>query len=165
MKKRSALLLLVLLLALTGCGKETQWWEELERDEEALREAVGLRYQVEVNQREDITMTLDSITPSGAQMTLSNRSEYAMDYGEEYAVLRQVSGYWVQVPPAVENVGFNAIGYTLPPGEEITLSVDWSGWLGELPAGTYRFFKSVYIMDGPGTLHHDLVLAVDFELE
>jgi hypothetical protein len=66
------------------------------------------------------------------------------------------------VIPINENVGFEAIGYTLPPNSITDIkTVDWRLLYGELTGNEYRFEKRFLFVRSPGDYDFFFV-PVDF---
>ena len=89
-------------------------------------------------------------TPSGATITLKNFTGIEYTYGESYTVQRKTDNGWIDVVPILENYGFTAIGYILPPMESEEIIIDWEWLYGTLPAGDYRIAKEALFVKSQG---------------
>lgn len=59
-------------------------------------------------------------------MTLQfkNQSDQQGTFSDDFLLERNIEGSWYQVPPIIDDHGFNDIGYELRPGEARELSLD-----------------------------------------
>jgi len=88
------------------------------------------------------TINEDSITPDGAVFVITNESENAIEFGEQYTLQVLYDDIWYDI---VETNGhyWNDILYVIEPGETHTNKVDWSYVYGNLPEGVYRIVKAI----------------------
>ncbi len=118
-----------------------------------------------VNNFDGVAMVVKSGTASAAGLTvvLENRSNSECIYSEFFALEEKINGRWYQVPIAIDNYGFNSIGYDLAPGEQREWTADW-GWLyGDLGPGEYRIVKDILDFQGTGN-YETHFLAAEFSL-
>lgn len=109
--------------------------------------AVRLVSQPEARVMADgVTMDIAFTSATACTLTIYDGNE-AHTYGRWYCIERLENGEWVTQPVAYDgNYAFTAEGYGTSSGV-LVMEEDF-GWLyGELPAGTYRLVKDVY-MDG-----------------
>lgn len=93
------------------------------------------------NKNENIVIqfTDDTLTSSGAQLTLYNGSATKIEFGSKYLIQIYKNDSWYDI-----NIGssdWTAELCILEPNHEFSTTIDWSSIYGELPAGTYRFIK------------------------
>ena len=123
-------------------------------DEEKTEGGIGQYIPESENDTIAVIMSVTNVTPSGLnvhfrQYDTSKNSEFI--YGESYKLQVLNGDTWEDVPPIIDNGGFNDIGYILPAGGEATMETDWEWLYGRLAPGTYRITKS--ILDGDRTAH------------
>ena len=118
-----------------------------------------------VNNMDGMTMTVKkkSAEPTGLTFILENKSDRECLYGSDFWVEKKINDAWYRVPPVITNYGFTAIGYTLSPGKKKSSEVQWEWLFGSLPAGEYRFVKSVLDFRSTGD-YDEYHLAAEFEL-
>ena len=121
MKKLTAILL-ILLLALAGCGKEAG---------------------IQPTGGSQVTMTVSQVTPAGAVVTIQDDNREPFVYGEWFRIEREKDGVWYEVKTKISNYGFNEIGWLTDESGELTMTVNWEWLYGKLPAGQYRILKQV----------------------
>ncbi|MCL2766756.1 MAG: hypothetical protein FWD21_03630, partial [Peptococcaceae bacterium] len=93
-----------------------------------------------------LTMRIHSVSPGGLTFSIDNPTGNNYLYGEDYQMLVRKNYSWEPVIPVIENWAFNSIGLILAPhGTTNTTNVDWRWLFGELPAGEYKFQKSIFL--------------------
>lgn len=87
-----------------------------------------------------LTLTLDdkTLTPRGASFILQNTGEDTVSCGVQYFLQIQLDGKWLDIE---KDQDWTLELFSLLPGEETELAVDWSSFYGELPPGNYRLVK------------------------
>lgn len=123
------LISLVLLLGVTGCGKNN-----FDIGEKSTVEVVDKYVTFEID---DETLTNESAT-----VVFRNDSEYTVSYGTPYELEIKEDGQWHKI-----NV---EMFFTMPlmylyPGESKDLEFNWVNTHGELAPGEYRIIKNVTI--------------------
>lgn len=105
-----------------------------------------------INNIEDVTMTIKehTITAQGLTVMLQNDSKATFIYGEDFILERLIEDNWYQVPPILDEYGFNDIGYELFPLKNEELSIEWDWLYGNLPEGEYRIIKTLLNVRKPG---------------
>lgn len=106
-----------------------------------------------------VIMSVTNVTPSGLTVHFKQYDESIggeFTYGESYKLQVLNGDTWEDVPPIIDNGGFNDIGYILPAGREVTMETDWEWLYGRLEPGTYRITKT--IVDGDRTAHVNIPL-------
>lgn len=93
------------------------------------------------NKNENIVIQFidDTLTSSGAQLTLYNGSATEIEFGSKYLIQICKNDSWYDI-----NIGssdWTAELCILEPNHEYSTAIDWTSIYGELPAGTYRFVK------------------------
>jgi hypothetical protein len=98
-------------------------------------------------QSTDVTLSVDEkvITPETESITLifNNMSDEEYIYGEDLHLEMEVDGVWYVVK-MLENVGWNDIGYILPPKDSSENTFPIKNSYGRLNPGNYRIIKTLY---------------------
>ena len=119
MKKLTAILFIFVAL-LCGCAKESAY------------QPTGA---------ENVTMSLNDVTPTGATVVIQDSNPEPFVYGEWYVIEQQKDGVWYEVKTKITDYGFNEIGWLTDEQGQLTMNVDWEWLYGKLPAGQYRILK------------------------
>ncbi len=124
---KKILLVLLLSLLLTGCGKE--------------KEASKIDIY-----NEDITFTVveKTVTNSKATFILENKSNYSITYGEYYSIEKEKDNSWYEVEPK-EEVWFNMQQFEQDANKEKKIKINWKDSYGKLKKGKYRIIKKITI--------------------
>ena len=99
--------------------------------------------QIQQTQVENVTIQISDISPSGANLVITDTNPEPYVYGEWFKLQKEVNGQWQDVPTVIDNYGFHEIGYLPNNKGEVTFVINWEWLYGKLPAGTYRIFKEV----------------------
>lgn len=99
----------------------------------------------DVNDFAGVTMTVnaESVSPTGLTVVFENSSESQAIYGDFFELEKKIDKNWYQVPVAIDDYGFNDIGYELNPSETEELTVDWEWLYEKIDSGEYRIIKDV----------------------
>ena len=99
----------------------------------------------------DVSMTAHAVSPVSISFSLKNTSDKEFIYGEDFTLYIRKGNSWEAVIPINENVGFEAIGYTLPPHSTTDIkTANWRLLYGELAGDEYRFEKRILFVRSPG---------------
>lgn len=110
----------------------------------------------EYNTSAGLTLTLEEVTPQGAKWKVQTASGSAFDYGSNYSVERWINNGWYEQPIIFDNYAWTAVLYHAE--GSASEAVTWAHH-GTLPAGKYRFIKTVK----QGNTEYPL--AVEFEIK
>lgn len=135
----------------------------LEKVQEPSKLILGDEFTEEVNNFEGVTMLMEKYKSTEGDVEISNGTEKEIIYGEYYDIQVQSEGKWysIQLP---EGIAYNAIGYSVGPGETGVWQVNWEYAYGELPVGKYRMVKDAMDFRAPGDFDK-YYLAVEFEIK
>ncbi len=126
MKKLIAIvLLLICILGLVGCSKETKY---------------------QSTEIPNVSIRIDNVSPIGATLTIKDTNDKPFEYGEWYKIEKESNGKWYEVKTIIDNYGFEDVGYIIEENsknKEIKLDIDWEWLYGKLPTGKYRLLKQV----------------------
>ena len=73
--------------------------------------------------------------------------------GEAYTLEKYIDGSWEDLELTSDDIGWDDIGLLIPDGGNRTFVIDWTGYYGKLPVGTYRIGKSFYRSVNPQLPH------------
>ena len=118
--KRLTAILLILVVLLWGCAKESTY------------QPTGA---------ENVTMRLSDVTAAGVTVVIQDDNREPFVYGEWFVIEREKDGVWYEVKTKITNYGFNEIGWLTDESGELTMTVNWEWLYGKLPAGQYRILK------------------------
>lgn len=152
MKKYLYLLIysLMICILITGC---TDYNKTTEKNPQPSIQTKDLKPTTfdEVNQLDDVIMTVKGETSTGLTVLLQNKSNSECIFGEYFYLERKQDGNWYKVPVTIkEDYGFEDIAYILPPHEETEWEVDWNWLYGSLESGEYRIIKDVHELTESG---------------
>ncbi len=121
------------------------------------------------SQPEDITFAVkeESVTATGAVFVLTNQTEdKTYTYGEPYTVEKLSDDKWQSVTPK-EGLTWIAGVYSLQPGQQSELILDWQDGYGRLEPGRYRLTKAVSDEQGNGSVVYAAfeVVAIEDEVK
>lgn len=94
-----------------------------------------------------ISMIIKSKTLSskGATFILKNYTDEEYCYGPEYTIEINENGKWKEIDTLTgKPLVWNSIAYTIKPGEEKEININWSYDYGELKNGEYRLVKKTF---------------------
>ena len=143
---RKIWLILAACLLLSGCGGDKGAPQPEAAEEESAEVPAGLTMELE-HQVYDPSLT--SYT-----YLIENGTEQSVDFGEVYTLQRQTADGWEDLTMR-ENAGWEAIGYTLGPGDTMALTCGFSLFEETPEAGEYRLVKEV----GGSTLYAEFSLG------
>ncbi len=104
----------------------------------------GTKEDTALNTGIDVTLSEDSrLSGTGElKLTLRNNGTEEVFYGAEYSIEKQEAENWETVP-AVKDLAFISIAYSLAPASEQEFTVDLSQLNPNLDAGNYRLVKTI----------------------
>jgi hypothetical protein len=115
-------------------------------------------------QSDGVSMSISDITAGGLSFVFENSSGKEYLYGSDFALYVRKNEAWEAVEPIIENWGFTSEGYPIMPHSNTEITpVDWRWLFGELPAGEYRFEKTVLFIREPGD-YDTFVFEQEFRL-
>ena len=86
----------------------------------------------------------DSLTKTGARITLYNGSDSEIQFGRSYFLQTLQEEAWSDIDGEQD---WTLELIVLEPGQSYEETLDWSSYYGELPAGAYRIVKTYHIGD------------------
>ncbi len=116
-----------------------------------------------INAFDGVDLEVSDISPAGLKYLLKNSSDCVIESGIEYDFTVQskgengwenVSGEWA----------VNSEAVLIEPGKSFDAEIDWTGFFGELPAGTYRLIKGFSVETEPGW-YENFCTAAEFEIK
>ena len=132
--------------------------------EENLLQAELLETELqEIAQFEGVSMEVTYLTSKGMCLQLTNNSDSEILFGDSYYLQVLKDGKWYEVGYIIENWGFNAIGYVMPPDSERGFAVRWDWLHGKLAPGIYRIVKDMQATDKLG-VESEFQASVEFEV-
>lgn len=119
-----------------------------------------------VNDFKGVSMVVkeDSVTPTGLTIVFENNSDEQGIYSDDFLLEKKINNDWYQVPPLMDEYGFNDIGYDLLPSEKEELVIEWSWLYGSLDPSEYRIIKTVLDFRVTGDFD-EYYLAAEFAIE
>ena len=131
MKKTILTILLcgVMLLGMTGCGKQKNEFD------------IGNKSDIKISQN-DVIMTIKegTLTNKSATLVLTNNSDKNFQYGTPYEIEIKKDGEWHKIN--VE-LNFDMPAFPLSSKESKEIELDWENGYGKLAKGTYRIIKGI----------------------
>ena len=156
MKKIIIILLLIEILFLFGCGKET--------NSKMIRSSLTLSAQSEV------TLAIKDISSSSAVVTIYNGSTNKISYGAVYKFVleKEIDGIWYVCERAEKteeghNIAATDEEHFLESGMADESEIFWDFLYGDLPTGKYRFIKEIWISPNHPSFTGDYI-AAEFEI-
>ena len=142
---------MIMCLMLSGCKKE-------EKPESLYDLPVTYELVAEIKE--------DSLSAIGCELILTNQgTETQFEFGYYgYKVERYEDGEWSEMPLVNLYSEDILVGFQLNPGESTEFRAGWSELYGELPAGKYRYIKSVEMWK-PKQLTQDVCFFIEFTLK
>lgn len=155
MKKRNALLtsiiLLLCLALLCGCQKKEKF-------------TIDALDGVNVRNDLGVSLTAESITPTGGEFVLSNDSAEPYSYTGFYYLDMRTDEGWGYMKPTDDSLIFTLLNQKLYMMDSYTLSYNWSRAFGELPAGEYRLVKEIIPFEG-NSVEEKFYVSCEFTIE
>lgn len=131
---------------------------------ELVQESSGTGTGVHINIVANANISIQSVTPSGITLVISNPEDRTFIYGSAYSLYVSNNGEWEPVAPIIDNYAFTSIGYDLLPGTTTEpMYFNWEWLFGQLPPGFYRFEKEIIYLRAPGDFDSYTLMAY-FEL-
>ena len=131
MKKTILAILLcgVMLLGMTGCGKQKNEFD------------IGNKSDIKISQN-DVIMTIKegTLTNNGATLIVTNNSDKNFQYGTPYEIEIKKDGEWHKIN--VE-LNFTMPVFQLSARENKEIEINWENGYGKLAKGTYRIIKGI----------------------
>lgn len=135
---------------------------------------IGELSELEVNNLEGVTMSLDdlfmegdSVTKelllTGAAISITNNTDMNIQYGSDFYLQVEMGGEYYYLEPIPENLAFTQEAYPVGKGQTRTETINWTVVYGGLPKGRYRLVKSIMDFRGSGDFTK-YYLAVDFAI-
>jgi len=168
---KKLILLLIISMSLTACTApdKTDFKTEDKKDEIEISD----KYDGEVNTFDGMTITIneDTLTPSGATVTILNTTDSVDPEKDEISSgkphLMSVHVYkdnaWYKVKQQKEVGAITSEAYIYLKDKPMEVEVNWAEYYGELPEGKYRLVKT--FTKGYGPESEDFTLAAEFNIE
>ena len=123
------LLCVVMVLGMTGCGKQKNEFD------------IGNKSDIKISQN-DVIMTIKegTLTNKSATLVLTNNSDKNFQYGNPYEIEIKKDGEWHKIN--VE-LNFDMPAFPLSSKESKEIELDWENGYGKLAKGTYRIIKGI----------------------
>jgi len=107
---------------------------------------------------------LRNISATGAEMVFRQYDKKAptgeLQYGEDFALEKEVDGSWVEVPVALEgDYGFHEPAYLITLDDTTKKEIKWEWLYGALAPGNYRLRKEVMDFRGSGDFDKYILYA------
>ncbi len=113
-----------------------------------------------------LTVVEGTASSSGAELELTNGTEYSVGYGNSYGLLISQKDGYHSAEVLYENAGFTEEEYILEPGQSVRLELDWRALYGTLPAGKCCVYKDINLYrDAQAGDVDRYLLAAEFTLE
>ncbi len=96
----------------------------------------------DIPNRSDLFLQLESVSSTGTTYLLVNHLDEPVEYGCDFYLQIQLEGVWYEIDLELE---FTAEGYDTPAHSQTRLTSDWTIHYGELPTGTYRLVKALFL--------------------
>ena len=110
----------------------------------ALSAACGQKEDAAADAAVTLQIAEDSLTKTGARITLYNGSDSEIQFGCSYFLQTLQGEAWSDIDGEQD---WTLELIVLEPGQSYEETLDWSSYYGELPAGTYRIVKAYHIGD------------------
>lgn len=152
------------VVAMTSSVEE--WWEENEDTvmeildtltfDPNVREGGAYIYEKESeNEYIGLSLSLEGVSSTGAMLCYNQYDKEAptgqLQDGDDFVIEVKKEDKWEQAPIVVEgDYGFNAMAYTISPGDTTRRELNWEWLYGELAPGEYRLCKRVFDFRGAG---------------
>lgn len=110
----------------------------------------------EIEVQEDIYMEVNqqSVTKTGLELTIYNKTNEELGYGEDYFIEKQENGNWKAFPGKPDAI-FAGIGILLKPNSSHQEKISFQEIYGELPTGKYRIIKEI----------SEYIISAEFEVK
>lgn len=118
-----------------------------------------------VNSLDSVTMNTipGTVTPTGLTVTIDNRSNKRLLYGQYFSVEKKIDGYWYEVPILEDAYSFIDRGHNVKAQKSVEWEVDWEGYYGILDSGEYRILKEFSLSEN--TDEETYHLAAEFTVQ
>lgn len=110
---------------------------------------------------EGVSMEVVHVTNQGIKLSFLNKTDKAIQFGDDYSLEMKQDEKWYNVDYIIENWGFNSIAYVIQKDVPTDWDADWTWFYGVLPQGVYRIAKPVMDFRGTGD-YTTYNLAVEF---
>ncbi len=97
----------------------------------------------EITTVENVSMSIASITPTGATIIIKDNNKPPYVYGSWYKIEKENNGEWFEVKTKTKDYYFNEIGYEVDKNGEVKFEINWDDLYGTLEPGIYRIVKEV----------------------
>jgi hypothetical protein len=140
----AVLLCEIMLLGITGCGKNSKL-------------DIGEKSNIEIA-KNDVTLSIKegSLTKVSATLILKNNSNVDIIYGNPYEIEIKKDNEWHKID--VE-LFFNSPAYGLASSESTEIELNWKNSYGKLSSGEYRIIKDIDVEKEDGTFESFYVSA------
>lgn len=99
---------------------------------------------------ENVTIEVleDTITSTSVSISITNKDERILTYGEEFSVEEKVNDEWRRLAYLPDKlITWNAIAYQIKGNSQTTKKINIQNYYGELKKGIYRIVKPIFIGD------------------
>lgn len=119
-----------------------------------------------VNSLDGVTMSTKpgTATATGLTVTIDNRSNERLLYGQYFTVEKKNGGSWYEVPILEDAYSFIDLGHNVEAQKTVEWEVDWEGYYGILDSGEYRILKDFRNSEA-GTDDETYHLAAEFTVQ
>lgn len=89
----------------------------------------------------------DTISSKGLTITLTNKTEEEVTYGNYFLLEKMQDDKWYEFPPILkeDEYGFTAIAHVIEAQSQAEMQVDWKELYGKLGPGDYRIVKDMLV--------------------
>lgn len=122
---KKILLLFLGLILLSGCEKEYNESKYI------------------VTDVENVSISIQDISLSGATITIRDINENPYTYSEWYKIEKEENGKWYELKTIIDDYGFNEMAYFPDENNEVKFVINWEWLYGKLSLGSYRILKQV----------------------
>ncbi len=150
---KKVILLILLTLAITGCGSKKEKFVPGTLDGET-----------EITEISDIfTLNIDeeSVTPNGLSLTLTNNGDITYYLYGGFKIEKKQDDKWYNLKME-RSMGVTLNLKPVDPGESNTFNLEWQIWYGELPNGEYRIIMDFYEYEKEDVPYYS---AAEFSIE
>lgn len=145
------ILCIISILTITGCSSEVQ----------SNIEDIS---NIEVHNKNIIfSVKNETLSNSGATFLIENNSDNILGYGESYHLEKYQNDSW-HFLNTITDVTFIVPLWSLNPGENTEITINWKNFYGILDSGNYRIIKDVSFVDKEGNLEN-FYIGVEFAIE
>lgn len=150
---KKIILLILLTLAITGCGSKKEKFVPGTLDGET-----------DIKEISDIfTLNIDeeSVTPNGLSLTLTNNGDITYYLYGGFKIEKKQDDKWYNLKME-RSMGVTLNLKPVDPGESNTFNFEWQIWYGELPNGEYRIIMDFYEYEKEDVPYYS---AAEFSIE